>query len=546
MARPSQQMTRPLRHGACRSAAPEDAEDTEDAAQPPDGGWGWVVGAGVFLIALVVPMLSSSFGILFSRQLLEWRASSTTVGLLFNTFLVVWRLVGVVLGTLTREFGFRRVAVTGTLLTATCLTLSAFATSPAHLFVTFSLGCGLGNGLSCVGYLILAHYFKRRRGLANALLVAGAGLGHFVSPLVIRVLQEEYGLRGATIILGGITLHAVLGASLFQPVDWHCKKPEQKGAVEEPEAVFSLLSSHTEAEDVREAAVKVPDCSMEGGSDPGSDSEASAPNLVSQTLPKAVLDWEDEPRYVRPVIPLIGTESVPGGGAAWRVSDRRRPSALFRTVSHVMQCVVSDMQTLRQPTCLIIALGSTLVINAEANFLVMVPFAIQAAGHSLQTAAWCVAIAGVCNLFTRMCVSALSDMAWFNMRRCYMAGIALMAASVVVFTLQTGVTWRAGVMGVWGCSAGMFSGLNNLLMTRVVGLRRLTSVYGARNLLGALGFFFVGPVVGVIRDASDSYAVSMWMLASLMSLSFLLWLLMPAAQAYERRQATRERSGIGA
>lgn len=59
-----------------------------------------------------------------------------------------------------------------------------------------------------------------------------------------------------------------------------------------------------------------------------------------------------------------------------------------------------------------------------------------------------------------------------------------------------GAVWQAAVMGVWGCAAGMFYGLNNLLMTRVVGLRCLISVYGARNLLGALGFFIIGPVVG--------------------------------------------------
>lgn len=44
-------------------------------------------------------------------------------------------------------------------------------------------------------------------------------------------------------------------------------------------------------------------------------------------------------------------------------------------------------------------------------------------------------------------------------------------------------------------------------------------------------------LAGVIRDASGSYAVSMWVLAGLTFISFLLWLLMPAAQAYERRRA---------
>lgn len=71
-----------------------------------------------------------------------------------------------------------------------------------------------------------------------------------------------------------------------------------------------------------------------------------------------------------------------------------------------------------------------------------------------------------------------------------------------------GVVWQAGVMGVWGCAAGMFYGLNNLLMTRVVGLHCLTSVYSARNLLGAIGFFTVGPLLG---ESSPS-SLSLWSL----------------------------------
>ncbi|XP_050718052.1 monocarboxylate transporter 12-B-like isoform X1 [Eriocheir sinensis] len=477
----------PCHRGTCMAATPEEGEERqeEEGAVPPDGGWGWVVAAGVFVIALVVPMLSPSFGILFSRQLLEWRASSTTVAVIFSTFLVVWRLAGVVLGTLIKEFGFRRVAVTGTLLTATCLTLSAFAASPVHLLITFSLGCGLGNGLSCVGYLILAHYFNKRRGRANTLLMAGAGLGHFASPHVIRFLQEEYGLRGATIILGGITLHAVLGAAVFQPVEWHYKKQESTGAAEDREdreALSSLLHEPTK-------------------------------NMAEEET------W---------------------GESTERKACRRVLSGLvaFRgRVAQVLWSVVNDMKVLRRPTCLIIALGSMLVVNAEANFLVLVPFAIQADGHPLQTAAWCVSIAGVCNLFTRMTVSSLSDLPWFNKRLCYMGGMAVMAASILVFTLQIEDAWQTGVMGVWGCAAGVFYGLNNLLMTDVVGLPRLTAVYSAKNLLGALGFFSVGPLVGVIRDVSGSYAVSMWVLSGLIAVSFLLWLLMPAAQAYERRQA---------
>lgn len=177
-------------------------------------------------------------------------------------------------------------------------------------------------------------------------------------------------------ILGGITLHAMLGASLFQPVEWHQKRPQPASYAEEGEARFSLLPEYTR----HEAEEEVRDEGMEN------------------KLPRMVFS---------------------------------RMVALRKRTVQVVESVVKDMKMLRHPTCLIIALGSTLVINAEANFLVMLPFAIQTDGHSLQTAAWCVSIAGVCNLFTRMCVSSLSDLPWFNKRLFYMAGMVVMAVSML-------------------------------------------------------------------------------------------------------------------
>lgn len=207
-------------------------------------------------------------------------------------------------------------------------------------------------------------------------MMAGAGIGHFASPHVIRFLQEEYGMQGATMILGSITLHAVLGASLFQPVEWHWKKLESMGAVEDKEALSSLLSQYTM--NGKEKEVR---------------GESIERKLLTRMLSRLV--------------------------------------ALRGRAAQVLGSVVKDMKILRRPTCLIIALGSTLVINAEANFLVMVPFALQADGNSMQTAVWWVSIAGVCNLFTRMCVSSLSDVPWFNKRLCYMGGMVVMAASIL-------------------------------------------------------------------------------------------------------------------
>ncbi|XP_071521343.1 monocarboxylate transporter 14-like [Panulirus ornatus] len=527
----------------------EEKQEARQEPAPPDGGWGWAVAGGVFLIALVVPMLSPSFGILFSSQLLDWHTSSTAVAVIFNAFMVVWKLTGVVVGALSREFGFRRVAMMGTLLTSVCLTLSAFATSPELLFIFFSLGCGLGTGLSCVGYLILAQYFRRRRGLANTCLMAGAALGYFLSPLLIRVLQVEYGCRGATIIIGAIVLHGFVGATFFHPVEWHMRHPRVRKPTGDLEVVSSLLPQTK----VRESSCACTITRLEEHSwsamaedqtrfqpIPGCQQTMQYPQTLENST-KSFQSRSDQHLACRTPAASLAHACSSDIRTSSPFSERGTCSyTLWSTIKRVFRAILKDMRILKHPSSLIIALGSTFIVNGEASFIVMVPFAIQAEGHSLQTAAWCTSVAGICSFLTRLCVSALSDFPWFNMRLSYMAGIATMAISVIAFTLQTDVAWQAGMVGVWGCAVGVFYGLNNLLMTRIVSLRNLTSMYGAKNLMGALGFFSIGPLIGVIRDVSGSYAISMWVLSGIILTSFILWLFMPSAQAYDQRRRAKE------
>ncbi|XP_069170686.1 monocarboxylate transporter 9 [Procambarus clarkii] len=571
----------------------------QDRFEAPDGGWGWVVAAGVFLIALVVPMLSPSFGILFSRQLLEWRASTTTVAIIYSAFMLVWKLSSVIVASLVREFGFRRVAMTGTLLTSSCLTISAFATSPQLLFLFFSLGCGLGCGLSCVGYLILAQYFEAHRGLANACLMAGAGLGHFISPLLIRFLQEEYGFKGATVILGAVILHGFVGATLLHPVEWHRKSSKVKKSSCKTEVVYVLIP---ETENQEGKSVKVngsnsfntqlrnskctkADTStylhnVSGGQNGvqtsfmstdlngQSSADTSDANITNQDdrevsvntqddrevavntqddCEKMVTTQDDCEKTVNTQDDCEKTVNTQDDCEKMVTTQEDRQATpgsvcgcgcvLCCALIHVFRSIIEDIRILRQPSCLIIAMSSTLTVNGEANFTVLVPFAIQASGHSLQAAAWCVSLAGITSFLARMCVSTLSDFPWFNMRLCYMAGVATMGLSIIVFTLQSEAVWQAAAMGVFGCASGGFYGLNNLLMTQVVGLGNLTAIYGAKNFLVALGFFTVGPVIGVVRDATGSYALSMWVLAALTLASSLAWFFMPSALAYDLRRA---------
>lgn len=45
-----------------------------------------------------------------------------------------------------------------------------------------------------------------------------------IMPNIVRILLDDYGFKGAALIMGAMAFHGLIGASLFQPVEWHMKR----------------------------------------------------------------------------------------------------------------------------------------------------------------------------------------------------------------------------------------------------------------------------------------------------------------------------------
>lgn len=73
-------------------------------------------------------------------------------------------------------------------------------------------------------FIAVNSYFSTRRGRAVGLALAGTGIGQMVMPNIVQLLLDEYGFVWTVRILGALALHGVVGAMLFQPVEWHLKK----------------------------------------------------------------------------------------------------------------------------------------------------------------------------------------------------------------------------------------------------------------------------------------------------------------------------------
>ncbi|KAJ9098597.1 hypothetical protein QFC21_004243 [Naganishia friedmannii] len=75
--------------------------------------------------------------------------------------------------------------------------LSAFATQPWHLVITFGLLYPLAGPA-----ILLFEWFQQRRGMASGIMYAGTGAGGTVFPFIVQALLHTFGYKAAMISLG--------------------------------------------------------------------------------------------------------------------------------------------------------------------------------------------------------------------------------------------------------------------------------------------------------------------------------------------------------
>lgn len=193
--------------------------------EPPNGGWGWMVVFGACLINTCNQSLLSVFGLLFGAFFAVRNESATSIALVMNLCSVFLNLTGLLTAPLMRNFSSRQIALFGTFLTSFGLMLSSLASSLPQIIFTYSFMVGSGLGLiSPAIFMVLSAYFTSKRPRALGFAMAGTGFGQMILPQIVRFLLAEFGFQGTVLIVGGLSLHGVVGAILFQPVDRHLKR----------------------------------------------------------------------------------------------------------------------------------------------------------------------------------------------------------------------------------------------------------------------------------------------------------------------------------
>ncbi|CAL4147454.1 unnamed protein product [Meganyctiphanes norvegica] len=199
----------------------------------------------------------------------------------------------------------------------------------------------------------------------------------------------------------------------------------------------------------------------------------------------------------------------------------------------VLRATAKNFAILKKPTALIISLGHCLFLSSTINFIALLPFVVINAGYSMVETGWIMSYAASANITARLSSSMLSDFTWFKIPIGYVCGTLMSCLGIAGFALTDNILHLTLFSVLQGFGHGSNFGLFNLVTKEIVGVDNHSASIGSSGAMLSMGFLTIGPLVGLIRDSSGSYTISLFFIAVLNALSFLLWLFMPYAKSHE-------------
>lgn len=169
--------------------------------------YGWAIVAAAFTLMFMSFGVVYTFAAFFKAFQTEFGAPRAHVSLVFSLCAFLYFILGAPAGMLADRFGPRLVCLAGTAALALGLAGASFAPSLTALYVTYSIGIGLGVGLTYVPSVgAVQPWFNKRRAYATGIAVAGIGAGNLIVPPLGAWWISLMGWRGSFLLLAGCCL----------------------------------------------------------------------------------------------------------------------------------------------------------------------------------------------------------------------------------------------------------------------------------------------------------------------------------------------------
>lgn len=188
-------------------------------ASPPDGGWGWMIVAGCFLVTICTRAVTRCISIFFVEFQTYFAQDYSQTAWIHSIVDCMTMLCAPLGSVVSNQLSCQAGIMLGGLLASTGFILGSFATSLKHLYLSLGVLTGLGFAL-CYSPAIamVGKYFSRRKALAYGIAMSGSCIGTFILAPVVQLLIEQFSWRGALLILGGFVLNLCVCGALMRPI----------------------------------------------------------------------------------------------------------------------------------------------------------------------------------------------------------------------------------------------------------------------------------------------------------------------------------------
>ncbi|XP_033358059.1 uncharacterized protein LOC117237811 [Bombus vosnesenskii] len=202
------------------------------AKLPPDGSWGWMIVLAYSLNGICTVSIMQGFGLIFKDIFPRFGFTATEGTIIINTNLASGMLLGLINGPLLRLFGYRKMAMIGSIVFSSGVIITAFAKSFTCLMIFYGIVASLGTSMTLSAFsYALNSYFTTKRGRAISLAMTLIGVGPIIVPQVTTLLSSYYGSQGTILLYGAFTLHSLVGSLLLHPLKWHTKNATKSESV---------------------------------------------------------------------------------------------------------------------------------------------------------------------------------------------------------------------------------------------------------------------------------------------------------------------------
>lgn len=536
--------------------------------KPPDGGWGWVVVFGSFMIHVIADGVAYSFGIYVESFLAHFEASRSEVGFLGSLMLGVTWGTGPIASSLTNKFGCRAVAVAGSIVACFGLIISIFAPNIYFMYFSFGIITGFGLGMAYLPAIVaVSFYFEKRRSLATGIAVCGSGVGTFIFAPLTEILLNEYGWKGTVLIEAAILLNCMLCGAVFRPLPVVTSSGKQHADVEQGSETLGKLKFVVDREvNESEKSANKPLTSSSwslmvrkqelNGMNANKKLFCSDTQLAKKRFAdKRYNKITDNDTSLGPMarkdifytaslrnIPLFDTDEA----------EYRRSMVNVNTDTdsgkggcRLLQMLGCSNKTLKEMMDCHLMIDVIFQLFAISNLLtsiglcvpyVFLPDRATSLGLQKNEGAFLISIVGISNTVGRIVFGFLADFKFINRLMLYNTVLVLCG----VCSLLSALCFNYPLMCVYAASFGLFIGvyicLTPVVLVDLLGLENLSNSFGLVLLYQGIGAVIGPPMAGAVYDETNDYNNSFYLMGVCVAISGAMLYPIPCIQRYRRRK----------